>query len=152
MVSPYLNLTYLSWFVFISRTEKFIQKFITLTQELSDGEIVFSACRAGAQTCPANELPSLLHTSPSSLALALFVGGLLAAQMAVLDCVYLLSQGEFMSIRVSLASLSCYASHPWPKVKQNVKWQNLAEKNVDDASSEAPTSSLEALQHSQPLL
>lgn len=31
-------------------------------------------------------------------------------------------------------------------------WENLAEKNVGDASSEPPTLSLEALQQSHPLL
>jgi len=42
---------------------------ITPTQACSQGEIPFWACRAGPQTCPTSELPGLLHTALSLLAL-----------------------------------------------------------------------------------
>lgn len=55
-----------------------------------------------------------------------------------------------------LSTLWSYPFHPLPtqnlKLKQNAMWENLAEKNVDDASSEPSTLSLEALQQSHPLL
>lgn len=130
---------------------------IALTQEFSEGEIPFRGRKSGTPDVShqrdAWSAPHLCSRASSSLVcrgLCGYSDGCMGLEGMPLPAI-----PRRISVRDPLSSSWCYASHPLPtqnlKLKQNVMGENLAEKNVDDASSEPPTLSLETLQQSHPL-